>query len=88
MERRIFDLDIRKLINNCRINTPSSLYLNFFQHLSYAHEGLKGNYDDIYIDKPLREYIGWIESETGIDISNLGTGARNGERIKIRELIR
>lgn len=30
MERRIFDLDINKLKNNCRINTPSSLYLNFF----------------------------------------------------------
>ena len=32
-ERRIFDLDINKLKNNCRINTPSSLYLNFFEHL-------------------------------------------------------
>ena len=88
MERRIFDLDIRKLINNCCINTPSSLYLNFFQHLSYAHKGLNGNYDDIYFDKTLREYINWLESETGIDVSTLGTGARNGESIKIKELIR
>ena len=61
MERRIFDLDIRKLINNCRMNTPSSLYLNFFQHLSYSHKGLNGNYDDIYFDKTLREYINWLE---------------------------
>ena len=30
MERRIFDLDIRKLKTNCQINTPSSLYLNFY----------------------------------------------------------
>ncbi len=88
MERRIFDLDIRKLINNCRINTPSSLYLNFFQHLSYAHKGLNGNYDDIYFDKPLRVYLDWLESETGIDISTLGTGARNDERIKRKELIK
>ena len=88
MERRIFDLDIRKLINNCRINTPSSLYLNFFQYLSYAHKGLNGNYDDIYFDKTLREYINWLESETDIDVSTLGTGARNGESIKIKELIR
>lgn len=88
MERRIFDLDIRKLINNCRINTPSSLYLNFFQHLSRAHKGLNGNYEDIWFDKTLREYINWLESETGIEVSTLGTGARNDERIKIKELIR
>ena len=54
MERRVFDLDIQKLKSNCKINTPSSLYLNFFQHLSYIHKGLKGNYDDIRFDKPLR----------------------------------
>ncbi len=88
MERRVFNLDIRKLINNCLINTPSSLYLNFFQHLSYAHKGLSGDYDDIWFDKPLRVYLDWLESETGIDISTLGTGARNGERIKRKELIR
>ena len=87
-ERRVFDLDIRKLINNCRLNTPSSLYLNFFQQLSRNHMGLKGNYEDIYLDKPLREYISWLEYETKVDISNLGTGACNGERIKIKELIR
>lgn len=38
MERRIFDLDIQKLKNNCRINTPSSLYLNFFQHLDIGYQ--------------------------------------------------
>ena len=88
MERRVFDLDIKKLINNCRINTPSSLYLNFFQHLSYDYKGLKSNYDDICFDKYLRVYLDWLEDETGIDVSNLGTGARNGERIKRKELIR
>ena len=87
MERRVFDLDIEKLKNNCRINTPSSLYLNFFQHLSYAHKGLKGNYKDIWFDKPLRVYLDWLESETGIDVSILGTGPKNGENIKIKELI-
>ena len=56
--------------------------------VSYSHKGLNGNYDDIYFDKTLREYINWLESKTGIDVSTLGTGARNGERIKIKELIR
>ena len=49
---------------------------------------LNGNYDDIYFDKPLRVYLDWLESKTGIDISTLGTGARNDERIKIKELIK
>ena len=88
MERRVFDLDIQKLKNNCRINTPSSLYLNFFQHLSYDHMGLKGNYNDIWFDKPLRVYLDWLEFETGVDISTLGTGSKNGERIKIKEMIK
>lgn len=87
MERRVFDLDIKKLINNCRINTPSSLYLNFFQHLSYDHMGVKGNYNDIYFNKPLREYISWLESKTGTDVSILGTGSRNDEKILRKELI-
>ena len=88
MERRIFDLDIRKLINNCRINTPSSLYLNFFQHLSYAHKGLNGNYDDIYFDKPLRVYLDWLKSKNGNEISTLDRGTRNDERIKRKEVIK
>ena len=88
MERRIFDLDIEKLKNNCRINNPSSLYLNFFQHLSYNHRRLNGNYNDIWFDKPLREYLNWLESSINVDISVLGTGPRNGERIAKKELIK
>ena len=87
-ERRIFDLDINKLKNNCLINTPSSLYLNFFQHLSLNHKELKGNYEDIWFEKPLRVYLDWLESETGIEISALGTGAKNGERIMKGQLIK
>lgn len=46
MERRIFDLDIAKLKANCRINTPSSLYLNFFQHLDLDFYRENGNFQD------------------------------------------
>ena len=72
MERRIFDLDIRKLINNCRINTPSSLYLNFFQHLSYAHKGLNGNYDE----NALKLYL----ADTGLLVSLLDEEAQDDLR--------
>ena len=89
-ERRVFDLDIDKLKTNCRINTPSSLYLNFFQHLDYNSYHMVGNYigKDIYFEQHIEEYLHWIESETGVDISTLGTGAKNSERIKLKELIR
>lgn len=88
MERRIFDLDINKLKTNCKMNTPSSLYLNFFQHLGLDFKGEIGNFDDYYFNKYLREYFNWIESETGIEISALGTGAKNGERILKKSIIK
>lgn len=88
MERRIFDLDIAKLKQNCEINTPSSLYLNFFQHLGLEYKGKTGNFDDYYFSRNLREYFSWLESETGVEISALGTGARNDERILKKRLVK
>lgn len=88
MERRVFDLDIEKLKNNCRINTPSSLYLNFFQHLDYDFKRRKGMFEEYYFDRYLREYFNWLEGETETPISALGTGARNGERILKKQLVK
>lgn len=88
MERRVFDLDIAKLKSNCRINTPSSLYLNFFQHLGLDYKGNIGNFNDFHFNRNLREYFSWLESETGVEISALGTGAKNGERILKKELVK
>ena len=81
MERRVFDLDINKLKTNCKINTPSSLYLNFFQHLELDFQGKIGNFEDYYFNRYLREYFNWIESNTNTEISALGTGCKNNERI-------
>lgn len=88
MERRIFDLDITKLVNNCRINTPSSLYLNFFQHLSQDYIESSGSFDDYYFNRYLRNYLEWLESETKTEICALGTGPRNGQRILKKTLIK
>lgn len=88
MERRIFDLDINKLKTNCKINSPSSLYLNFFQHLGLDFKGEKGNFEDFHFNRYLREYFNWIESETGVEIAALGTGSKNGERILKKNLIK
>ncbi len=88
MERRVFDLNISKLKTNCRINTPSSLYLNFFQHLGLDYKGEIGNFNDYYFNRYLREYFSWLESETNVEISSLGTGAKNGERILKKRLVK
>ncbi len=81
MERRIFDLDIERLKENCRIEDPSSLYLNFFQYLDYKYSGITANFENCWFEKPIREYLRWLEHETGVDISALGTGSMAGERI-------
>ncbi len=88
MERRIFDLDIRKLQNNCRINTPANLYLNFFQQLDLEFNRKSGNYEDYYLEHYLNEYINWLEDMTKVPVAALGTGSRNGERILIKKLLR
>lgn len=88
MERRIFNLDMKKLKRNCRINTPSSLYLNFFQHLNIDYEQAKGNFENFYFDHYAREYFRWLEENTNTEISALGTGSKNKERILKKDLIR
>ncbi len=88
MERRVFDLDIAKLKSNIRINTPSCLYFNFFQHLGLEYKGAFGNFNDFYFNKYIREYFEWLESETNTEIAVLGTGAKNGERILKKQLIK
>ncbi len=92
-ERRIFDLDIEKLKNNTRINDPYGLYLNFFQQFDYGLFEKIDNYDDIknkYLINfdNIDRYIEWLESETKSNVLALGTGAKNGERIIKKRLIK
>lgn len=87
MERRVFDLDISKLKNNCRINDPYALYLNFFEHLDYDFYHYKGQFDDIHFSLYLEEYLRWLEYETNCELASLGTGAKNNERITKKSLI-
>ena len=87
LERKIFDLDINKLKSSVRINDPDCLYLNFFQHLDLEYEKCCGDYKEFLINRYIREYLNWLESSLGVDISTLGTGSKNNEYIKRRELI-
>ena len=86
-ERRVFDLDIKKLKTNILINKPACLYLNFFQHIDYDCYERKCDFDRYDIGRAPEEYLAWLESESGVDIAALGTGARNGERILIKKLV-
>lgn len=88
--KRVFEgIDIKQLQRNIQINTPDYLYLNFFQHLDYEYEGIKGIYNgmsnNIYLTKPLREYIYWIEDNVGVKVRYLGTGAEAGEKVRIKK---
>lgn len=87
MERRVFDLDISKLKNNCKINHPYALYLNFFQHLDSGFHHYKGLFDSIHFNKYIKEYLNWLEYETNCELASLGTGAKNNERIIKKSLI-
>jgi len=88
MERKIFDLDIKKLKQNIRINSPYGLYLNFAQQLDLSLKNKSGNFDDYNYNTDLKKYFEWLESETNTDILALGTGATNGDRISKKPLIR
>jgi len=88
MERRVFDIDINQLTQNCKINTPYGLYLNFVHHLNCELQGEKGEFNSYHFDRYLKEYFSWLECMTNTEILALGTGAKNGERILRKELIK
>lgn len=88
MERKLHDLDISKLKNNCKINSPYGIYLNFFPHLDLEYRYKKGDFKDYYFSRYLREYMNWLERETKTDILALGTGEKNGDNILIKPLIK
>lgn len=87
-ERRVFYIDICQLQRNIQINTPNSIYLNFFQHLSNEYENIKAtsinfNQGNIYFNRYLREKLYYLEEELDVPIKRLGTGVANGSYIKV-----
>lgn len=76
-KRRIFDLDIDKLKHSIMINKPDEIALNFFEQLDIDYLDVSGNYHEIYFNRYLREYINYLETSLGVDITMLGTGADN-----------
>lgn len=88
LERKIFDLDIKKLKQSIRLNDPDGIYLNFFEHLDNRFSHLKCDFEELEcINRYIREYLNWLETTLGIDLNHLGTGKVNNEYIKRKELM-
>lgn len=88
MERRVFSLDMNKLKNNVRINSPYGFYFNFLQQLDLRFASKTGSYDDANLTCFIKKYLDQIEEETKTEILALGTGSKNGEVIKKKSLIK
>ncbi|MCX4365187.1 MAG: adenylosuccinate synthetase [Bacilli bacterium] len=86
-ERRIFNMDIDKLKRYLQLNDSYGIYLNFFQQLSIDYYHKSCTYEEADIERNIKEYLYWIESSTNTEIIQLGTGARNNERIIKKSLI-
>jgi adenylosuccinate synthase len=86
--RRVFDIDTNQLKKNIQINTPTSIYLNFFQYLGEQYASLTGKYNDICIDKYQREYLNWLEEELCTPITMLGTGEDFREYINRKSYVK
>jgi len=75
MKPKTYDPNL--LQKNIEINTPTEIYLNFFEQLDINYEKTQGIYTgkgDLIIDKYRREYLNWLEEELQTPITMLGTG--------------
>ncbi len=77
--RRIFPIDINLLKESIEDNEPVELYLNFFEQLDWDFFQESGFYsgigdEGIELNRYLREYLNWLESELNYPITMLGTG--------------
>lgn len=88
MERRVFSLDIDKLKNNVRMNSPYCLYFNFLQQLDLRFSSKSGTFEQAKLTCFIKKYLSEIEEATNTEILALGTGSRNGEVIKKKSLIK
>lgn len=84
--RRVFELDIEQLKRNVEINTPDEICLNFFQQFNIDYSNLSDDYETLYVDRYLREYLNYLEDTLDTPITMLGTGADNKSMILRKKL--
>lgn len=76
--RRVFELNMDRLKYVVKLNRPTEIALNFAQYIDWNILG-KTSVDDI--TPKVWEFIKMIESETGVPVTMIGTGPKDGDII-------
>lgn len=79
--RRVFEPNWKRLKYVTTLNRPTEIALNFAQYIDYSILG-KTNVEDI--TPKVWEFIEKVEAITGVPVTMIGTGAKDGEIIDRR----
>lgn len=83
--RRVFEPNWERLKYVTKLNRPTEIALNFAQYIDYDMLG-KTSIDDI--TPKVWEFIHKVEEMTGVPVTMIGTGAKDGEIIDRKEGMR
>lgn len=78
--RRVFELNMNRLVEAVMVNRPTEIALNFGQYIDYS---ILGRNEAIELTDKILEFKNNIESATGVRVTLIGTGARDCEMINI-----
>jgi adenylosuccinate synthase len=85
--RRVFEPNMHRLKQMCRVNGVTQLALNFANYLDYnmkgatqadLHRYLSGEFPKV------SEFVSMVEDATGVPVTLIGTGARDNEILDLR----
>ena len=79
--RRVFEPNWDRLEYVTKLNRPTEIALNFAQYIDY---NMLGKTDVSDITPKLWEFINIVEKVTGVPVTMIGTGAKDGEIIDLR----
>lgn len=79
--RRVFEPNWERLAYVTKLNRPTEIALNFAQYIDYDILG-KTKVEDI--TPKVHEFIKMVEDITGVPVTMIGTGAKDGEIIDMR----
>lgn len=79
--RRVFEPNWDRLKYVTKLNRPTEIALNFAQYIDY---NMLGKTDITDITPKLWEFINKVEITTGVPVTMIGTGAKDGEIIDLR----
>lgn len=81
--RRVFEMNWDRLRYVTTLNRPTQIALNFAQYIDWGALGCK-EYDKL--PSSVIKFINKVESETGVPVTLIGTGASDDDIIDVRHL--